>query len=229
MDTWESRVLVWARWLWRHGFCVAYKHWCPWCRPQRSLFQAKTKSLPRCNLIACNDVVTEVTLIRKETVKYERSDDGKAHSLITGAEIYNDDVVFGLSEAAGFDSFKQMAVNFKVCHIERLVKMGKPWRLQHVASCILMIFFLPNMVFVAPVSPTTCPYSPCLFTDHIPYKIVMKQHPYNWEEHVNRKPKSILRTFWRLFFVPRVLYWFCCADLEFSPVLLTLTYLLEHG
>ena len=101
-------------------------------------------------------VIPLATMLRKgspdKPVKYERGDDGHAHSCITGGELYNDDVFFALGEAAGLESLKQMAFKVKVCNIERLVNMKKEWRImgwaeplsKHFAERFFLSYLLEN-------------------------------------------------------------------------------------
>ncbi|CAK9026866.1 unnamed protein product [Durusdinium trenchii] len=78
-------------------------------------------------------VVPCATMVRSDRVAYERSNDGKSKALLTGQQLYNDDVFFELGTAAGLHSITLISTNCRWCHVKRLCQT-QPWRVMGYAK-----------------------------------------------------------------------------------------------
>lgn len=66
-------------------------------------------------------------MLRADHMTYALKDDGKSTAIMTGQQLYNDDVFFELGTAAGLKSITQISTNCRWCHVKRLSK-SQPWR-----------------------------------------------------------------------------------------------------
>ncbi|CAK8988922.1 unnamed protein product [Durusdinium trenchii] len=78
-------------------------------------------------------VVPCATMLRADHMTYALKDDGKSTAIMTGQQLYNDDVFFELGTAAGLKSITQISTNCRWCHVKRLSK-SQPWRVMGYAK-----------------------------------------------------------------------------------------------